>query len=493
MKIEDAVFQELSDLLLSSLDFYEEVYLVGGYIRDLLANRPSRDFDFVLKKNSIQAGRSIADHFKGDFYILDQKRQIARAIILNGLKEKTVVDCSLLDENGINADLRRRDFSINALALDINHPDQIIDYLGGIEDLEEKRLRFCSEISLELDPVRALRSVRFIQSFELQVSSETRDLIKLNSKRLVEISSERIRDEVFNIFALERIQDSISLLDDFGILEMIFPEISPLKTINPGSPHVHSVYEHTIRVVEIFGILVRSMIFENYQINEAILKKAEEVIFAFKPDLRTYFSRALTPGRSIFTLSHFAALYHDCAKGVLQAIERDGKISFPGHAETGAEIAGERGKELALSGVEIDFVQRMIRHHMKKEFQQDAENINLNLWLYRFFKKVKSAGVAVSLFHLADVLATYEGNLTDERWQSALEFTSQILDGWFNQYDIVVEPKKLISGDEIIERYKLSPGGVIGELVEFVRENQAAGNISSREDALTLLDRKMGC
>lgn len=130
---------------------------------------------------------------------------------------------------------------------------------------------------------------------------------------------------------------------------------------------------------------------------------------------------------------------------------------------------------------------------MKKEFQQDAENINLNLWLYRFFKKVKSAGVAVSLFHLADVLATYEGNLTDERWQSALEFTSQILDGWFNQYDIVVEPKKLISGDEIIERYKLSPGGVIGELVEFVRENQAAGNISSREDALTLLDRKMGC
>jgi hypothetical protein len=154
-------------------------------------------------------------------------------------------------------------------------------------------------------------------------------------------------------------------------------------------------------------------------------------------------------------------------------------------------MAAARGKALAFSSVEIDFIRRMIKNHMKKEFQPDGENDNMNLWLYRFFKKAKSAGVAVSFLHLADVLATYEGNLTDERWQSALEFTHQILDGWFNRFDQVVEPKKLINGDEIIGRYKLFPGGAIGELIEFVRENQAAGVISSREDALFLLDRKM--
>ena len=491
MNFEDAVFQELRNLLLSNLDFYEEVYLVGGYIRDGLAQIPSHDLDFVLRRNSIQAARSIADHFNGDFYVMDKERQTARAIIQNDSNEKTIIDCSLLDENGINSDLSRRDFTINALSLDLNHPDQIIDTLGGVNDLKEKRLKLCSDASLELDPVRTLRSVRFIQSFGLNVSDDTKSLIQANSKNLVKVSAERIRDEVFNIFALERILDSVMLLDDFRILEVVFPEIPCLKKLNPGLPHVHNVFDHTVRVVEIFGVLARSVLYENFQISENALRKAEEVIHPFRLDLKKYFNRELTSGRSIFTLAHFAALYHDCAKSESMAIVCDGKQSFPGHAEAGAEIAAGRAKALALSGMEIDFVQRMIKHHMKKEFQPNGENENVDKWLYRFFKKAKLAGVAVSLFHLADILATYESNLTDERWQSALTFTHQILDGWFNRYNQVVEPKKLINGDEIIDRYKLSPGSAIGELIEFVRENQAAGVISSREDVFYLLDKKM--
>jgi len=273
---------------------------------------------------------------------------------------------------------------------------------------------------------------------------------------------------------------------------VIFPEIPRLKSLNPGLPHVHNVFDHTVRVVEIFGALVRSIVFENYQMSENALIEAESLIYPFQQGLKNYFSKEMTPGRSVFTLAHIAALYHDCAKSELPPVVRDGKQSFPGHAETGAEIAGERGRALALSSVEIDYIRRTIKHHMKKEFQQDAKNDPLDIWLYRFFKKVKSAGVAVSLLHLADVLATYEENLTVERWQSALDFTHQILDGWFIRFDRVVEPIKLINGDEIIERYKLSPGNAIGELIEFIRENQASGIIATKEDAFSLLDRKLG-
>lgn len=491
MNFEDAIFQALSNVLLSNFEVYEEVYLVGGYIRDTLAHRPSHDLDFVLKSNPIQAARSIADHFKGDFYVLDKERQTARAIIQNGSKEKTVVDCSLLDENGVDSDLSRRDFTINALALNLNQPDQIIDTLGGVDDLKEKRLKLCSEDSLELDPVRTLRSVRFIQSFGLQVSRETRGLIQRTSKNLVHVSAERIRDEVFNIFELERIQDSIAILDDFGILEVIFPELPGLKNLNPSLPHVHNVFDHTVRVVEIFGALVRSVIHDNYEISENALKKAEEVIQPFRSVLKKFYCQELTPGRNIFALSHFAALYNDCAKNEVTSVIRDGKLSFPGHAEASAEIAAVRGKALALSGVEIGFIRRMIMNHMMKEFLPDCETDTADLWLYRFFKVAKSAGVIFGFLHLADVLATYENNLTAERWQSALTFAHQILEGWFNRYEQVVEPVKLISGDELIERYKLSPGSVIGELIEFVRENQVAGNITSREDAFLLLNKKM--
>lgn len=491
MNFDNAVFQELRNLLLSNLGSYEEVYLVGGYIRDALTNRPSQDFDFVLKRNPIHAARSIADHYKGDFFVLDQERQTARAIIQNGSNEKTVVDCSLLEEKGIGSDLSRRDFTINALALDLHHPDQIIDTLGGVEDIKLKRLNLCSKASLDLDPVRTLRSVRFIQSFDLRVSNETRGLLQANSKNLVQVSAERIRDEVFNIFALERIQDSFALLDDFGILDVIFPEIPGLRNLNPGSPHVHNVFDHTIRVIEIFGALARSVLYENFQINENVLAKAEQVIRPFRLGLKKFFCRELTPGRSIFALSHFAALYHDSAKSQLPAVVREGKLSFSGHAEAGAEMAAARGKALALSGVEIDFIRRMIKNHMMKDFQPDTGNDNVNLWLYRFYRVAKSAGVAVAFLHLADILATYEDNLTNERWQSALTYSHQILDAWFNRYDQVVDPVKLISGGELIERYRLSPGRVIGELIEFVRENQAAGIISNREDAFLLFNKKM--
>lgn len=491
MNFDDAIFQELSDILLSNIENYEDVYLVGGYIRDTLAKRPSRDLDFVLKKNPVQAARSIADFFKGDFYILDKDRQTARAILKTGSNEKTIVDCSLLVEKGIDSDLSRRDFTINALALDLNHPGQIIDILGGVGDLTEKRLRLCSEESLLLDPVRTLRSVRFIQSFDLEVSNETRDEIQKNSKNLAQVSAERIRDEIFNIFMLDQIQGSINLLDDFGILEMIFPEIPGLKNLNPGSPHVHNVFAHTVRVVEILGALIRSVLDEDFKINENVLKEAEEVIQPFQADLKKFFCHELTLGRNIFALIHFAALYHDCAKSASTAVYKNGKYSFPGHAESGADIAAARGKSLALSGAEIDFVRRMIKNHMKKEFKPDTGNNNLDLWLYRFFKDAGSAGVAVSFLHLADILATYENNLTNERWQSALAFVHQILDGWFNRYDQVVEPVKLISGDELIERYKLSPGSRIGELIEFVRENQAAGIISNRDEAFKLIDKKI--
>jgi tRNA nucleotidyltransferase/poly(A) polymerase len=491
MNFENAIFQELRNVLLANLEVYEKVYLVGGFIRDTLAQRSSHDLDFVLKRNPIQAARSIADQFKGDFYVLDKERQTARAIIQNSSNEKTIVDCSLLDEKGIGTDLSHRDFTINALALDLNHPGQIIDTLGGVDDLAEKRLNLCSEASLLLDPVRTLRSVRFIQSFGLRVSSETRGLIQANSKNLLQVSAERIRDEVFNIFALERIQDSIALLDDFGILEVIFPEITDLKNLNPGPPHVQNVFNHTVRVVEIFGALVRSVLFEDSQISENILEKVEEIIRPFRSDLKQFFFRELTPGRNIFALTHFAALYHDCAKSESTSVVRNGNLSFPGHDEVGAEIAAVRGKSLALSGVEIGFIRRMIKNHMKKEFQPDSENDTVDLWLYRFFKVAKSTGVMVGFLHLADVLATYENNLTAERWQSALTFAHQILEGWFNRYEQVVEPVKLISGDELIERYKLSPGSVIGELIEFVRENQVAGIITSRGDAFLLLNNKM--
>lgn len=489
--VEEELFRKFSSILLSNQNEFGETFLVGGYVRDKLSGRPSKDFDFVLERNSIHAARSIADHFRGSFYVMDYERQIARALINPDGEGAVMVDCSLLAPEGIKTDLERRDFTINAIAVNIASPDNYVDPLNGVDDLTQKRLNLCSPRSFILDPVRSIRAVRFIRSLNLTFTNEINLRIKESLSEIDSVSSERIRDEVCKILSLRHPNESIRLMDEFGLLPRIFPELLVLKKIEPEKPHVHNAYDHTLRVCEMLDLLVHSSL-DNDTYN--LTPQISEAVQEFKPygeDLRQYFVREITPGRNLLALSHFAALYHDSAKPLIAPIIENDKVSYPNHAEKGAEIASQRGKSLSLSMEELVFIQRLVRQHMAMDIKSADDNTQVDLWLYRLFKQAGFSAIACCFLHLADILATYEHNLGQERWQQALSSVNKILDGWFHRYDQVAEPLKIVSGDDIMRRFNLPQGPLIGEMLELVREQQAMGRVSNQMEALKVVEQKL--
>lgn len=492
MTLDAPLYKEISDVLLSSRAGSERIYLVGGCIRDHLTGRPTHDYDFVFQEQPLKAARAIADAFGGAFFILDKDRQIGRALITDEAGEKAVVDCSLIQGEDLRSDLRQRDFTINAIALDLTDMESWVDPLGGIQDLENKVLRLCSPASIVLDPVRSIRAVRFIQSFELDLNAETVLLIQEGAELLSSVSSERIRDEVFTILGLDRFEGSIALLESFHLMPVVFPEVIALKEVVPGLPHTHNAFNHTVRVVEISGALMRSMLQDDPGMENEFLDQAVSMLGKYRTDLKEYLQEQITPDRPILVLAHFAALYHDSAKSRIEPVFKSGKNSFPGHARLGAVIAAERARELALSNDEIDFISRIIRNHMKKEFRPGDEMENLDLWLYRFFKEAGRAGIAGCFLHLADIMATYEDDLPPERWDRAIHSVERIMDAWFNRYDRVVRPPRLLNGNEIMGQFDMKPGEEIGRLLEEIREKQVLGIIQSRDDAFNYVQEMIG-
>ena len=161
----------------------EKVYLVGGAVRDLLLGTPAHDLDFVLAKDSVRLAKAVKKHFRGVWYTLDDEHQTARVILEQGSEEERVLDFTSFIGATIEEDLSQRDFTINAIAIDLDNIGELIDPLDGRKDLFEKQLRLGNPNSMNSDPLRVLRGVRMVRTHELE--PETIASMRVATKDLV--------------------------------------------------------------------------------------------------------------------------------------------------------------------------------------------------------------------------------------------------------------------------------------------------------------------
>ncbi len=235
----------LRPLLTESLD---PVYLVGGAVRDaLLGRKRGHDLDFAVDGDAVQLARSLADTLNGAFYLLDAHRGTARVI----LSDATLDLARFRGENLIE-DLRDRDFTVNAIALPagLTSISEIIDPLGGQDDLAAGLIRATGPRAIHNDPIRGLRAVRQAAELDLKILPETADLIRASAKRMWTISAERVRDEVVRLLTAPGPADSLRLLDDLHLLPQIFPELVTTKGVSQSPPHRVDVFDHTLLLVE---------------------------------------------------------------------------------------------------------------------------------------------------------------------------------------------------------------------------------------------------
>ena len=490
-KVKDALQSKLETFLSSQTSVYQEIYLVGGAIRNTFLNEEVEDFDFVVKRNSILITKKLADYFKGKFYILDKQREIARALIVLDLK-KTKIDFSLISGDSLAEDLSKRDFSINAMAIRIPVDGELIDPCYGKRDLENAILRPCSPSAFMDDPVRTIRAVRFIHQYQYHFDPDDREKLMAAVSALDGISEERMRDELINIFERANLDGALKDLMDLGVMARVFPEVFKLKDVQLSAPHTHDAWSHTKQVAVYCQHLM-----SNFNLAPSVdqihprLKKAGDVLDKFETTLKGYFRKPLTIERSVYAMLIFAALYHDSGKGVILPMEKKGRKGFPKHAKKGAELVLARTKTMGFSNTEANTLSKVVKNHMKPSGDGFIQPEEQKLHIHRFFRETGDAGVLVGILHLADVLATYEETISDDRWEKALTTVNNIMDAYFNHYEEVVSPPKIVNGKDIIKRFDLKPGKTIGLLIEQVVEAQVEGLIHTEEDALRYIGDRL--
>jgi tRNA nucleotidyltransferase/poly(A) polymerase len=473
----------------------DPVYLVGGAVRDAYLRRPVHDFDFATAGDGRPVAQSIANRFDGAYYPLDPARGVGRAIVeYEG--ERFVVDVARFRGDSLAADLEARDFTMNAMALPTSGELQhIIDPLGGLADLNQKRLRRCGPDSISTDPVRALRAIRQAVALNLTLDAQTRADIRQHGSRIAFSSVERVRDEFMTILGGPKPHAALRALDSLGLLSIVVPEVEAMRGVTQSAPHVHDVWEHTLRVVERLDGVITTI--SPARTDENAADSANGMIVyildRFRHQLQDHLGTPLPNGRTVKSLLVLAALLHDSGKPVTRSVGPDGRIHFYRHEIAGADMALERGTALRLSNEEITRLIEIVRHHMR------PMNLAINggsevsrRAIYRFWKATGPVGVDVCILTLADYLGMVGVTLVLQEWIQRLQIVGALLDGYFNQQETVVAPPPLVNGRDLMKALSLRPGPQIGRLLGAISEAQAAGELSTVEEAVafarTILD-----
>jgi tRNA nucleotidyltransferase/poly(A) polymerase len=468
-----------------------EIYLVGGAVRDAMLGRLSHDLDFVVPSDGIKLARRVADSLGADVFPLDDDRDTGRVLVANPDGSRDILDfATYRGGSSLEDDLRARDFTVNAMAVDLRTMS-LYDPLGGANDLRAKKLRACSAASLSDDPIRILRGVRQAAAFGFQIEPGTRAAMKSAAPGIARISPERVRDELFKILEGPQPAASIRALDMLGALTPILPELGDTKGVQQPDPHIHDVWEHTLQVLSALESVLAALApgYDPEKTGDLFTGLLVLRLGRYREQFASHFATRLNEDRDLRPLLFFTALYHDVAKPHCITKDETGRIRFWGHDEKGAEMAAARARELRLSNDEIARLDAIIRRHMRIHFhasRKDGEGKDPSRRaIYRFFKDSGEAGIDLILLALADQRATHGNTLKQETWTAALDVCRIFLENYFERPEEIISPPRLLDGNEVMRELNLQPGPRVGAAMEAIREAQATGKVSNREEAIT--------
>lgn len=474
------------ELVRSKLPADQLLYLIGGAVRDMLLGRPVRDYDFALPSGAIPFARKLAKQLKADFYILDQERDIAR-VLLQGDEPRATLDFSAFRGDGLEADLQARDFTLNAIAIDMHQPEALLDPLGGAPDLLAKRLRACHSSALENDPIRVLRAIRMAASFALRIDVETRTWMRAAAPALRTVSAERTRDELVRLLLVPKPATCLRALDMLGALEPVLPELAALKGIEQSLPHRYDVFEHTLKVLEKLEVALSVLAEEYGQEGAGDLHSGLVVLSLgrYRQQISQRLRQELVPGRPLKALLFLAALHHDSSKLPEETSGEEDPMRFGGHEQVGAARMRARAEALHFSNDEIERLVSIVNQHSQPALML-LEAPPTRRAIYRYFRAAGEAGVETCLLSVADVMGKYGPELPRTELQDRLDMVRALLEAYFEHYDQIIDPPSLLSGDELMSALGLAPGPDVGRILETIREAQAAGEVATKDQALDL-------
>lgn len=465
-------------------DMPQAVYIVGGAVRDAILRRPIKDLDLVTPENGMVLARRIANRFGGDYYSLDDARDVGRAIV-ETQDGRLVIDVSGLRAPDLAGDLADRDFTLNAIAVDLHGDLQtLIDPLGGVGDLLGKTLRQCTPASLTNDPIRVLRGVRQSVQFGLHIDSTTMRAMKVTAPMLARMSAERVRDELIKLLSLAKPVTGLRVAQAVGVLGVVLPETGRLLGLRQGKPHLYDAWNHALAVVDALNDICSTISSSRTDETAARFNLGMVAIGLdrFRISLQQRVAGTLSDDRSRRAILLLTALLHEVGKTPIEPHRsEDGAILYSGYAEIGSQIALDRLTSLRFSNSERKLVALLIRHQADDVLRQERLS---PLHVYRYWRSMGEDGIDLILLILADYLGTVGHTYDQEVWLRMIENAQILLEGLLEKRGSLVDPPAVISGDGLMAALGLSPGPIVRDLLEIIREGQVNGQVHSFEDAV---------
>jgi len=438
------------DIILKQIkDFGEKSntvpYLVGGYLRDKFLRRRNHDVDIMLETDALQFARGFAKEygypspiFYGKFgtaMIEIGKNKIEFATARKESYEKNsrkpcVKRASVLE------DLSRRDFTINAMALNLLN-DELIDPFGGKKDIKLKIIKTPVDPDKTFydDPLRILRGIRFATALNFEIEEKTKMAMAGNARRLQIVSEERIADEIMKMIMARYPSKGFYLLEEIGILNLILPEVAALKEKRTDHP-CKELFEHTLQVLD----------------NTAALTKNSTL--------------------------RIAALLHDIGKPRTLKVE-NGKVSFHRHELVGANMSVKVCKKLKISQKETEIIEHLIRYHLRPHLLA-KENPTDNA-LARFIREVGTNMKGLFIIAQSDITSKNEKKVKQAR-EKIVYLYERIKN--LNRKMKLAKFKLAITGFDIMDILKLKPGKEVGYIKKQLEEMVLSGILQNKKTEL---------
>ena len=385
-------------------------YVVGGFVRDWLLGRETADIDIAVDGDALDVAQKIARAIDGRYVLLDEANRVARVVVAD--ERVWYLDFSSFS-NGIQNDLARRDFTIDAMAVElqdmVSGSPRLIDPFSGRSDLRRKLVRAVSQRVFEEDAVRLLRGIRLAAELGFKIEAKTEGLIRKDCRLVKLVAGERLREELVRMLALPGSGEMVRYLDNLGLLTEIIPELEQMKGVEQPKEHYWDVFDHSVETISAAEFLLR----------EGWWKYGKSDLLTVTPwseEIGRHFDEDVSGGSNRRSLLKLGALLHDIAKPATKAVDETGRTRFLGHTKQGAATAADILGRLRFSGREIRLVENLVYHHLRPA-QMANEGLPTSRAIYRYFRDAEGAGIDILFLALADYLATHGPELDIEEWK----------------------------------------------------------------------------
>lgn len=447
--LSDPIFPFVGNVA-DSLD--REAYVVGGYVRDLFLNIPSKDIDFVTVGSGIALASKVADALGKKASLATFANFGTAQVAIPGLELEFVGARKesysrhsrnpIVEDGTLTDDLSRRDFTINAMALSVNKESfgTLVDLFDGMGDLQRKVIRtpLDPDTTFSDDPLRMLRAIRFATRLGFSIHPETFKSIKRNASRMEIITRERINDELMKIMKTPRPSVGFRILDMAGLLPYVLPELEALKGVETreGVGHKDN-FDHTLKVLD------------------NVAEKSDDVWL------------------------RWSALLHDIAKPVVKRWDPKLGWTFHGHNIVGEKMISRIFKKMKLPlNDRMKFVAKMVGLHMRP--QNVAEEGVSDSGVRRL---ITDAGEDIdALMTLCEADITSKNPEKVRRQLEGFKALRKRMEE-VQAADDYRNWKNPINGHEIMQRLGLPPGQEIAEIKDAVKEAILEGEIPNDHDA----------